>query len=182
MFTFKPCDIPGCFEVQPRIIGDARGQFIKVFHANTFEEYGLATDFKEEYYSHSRKGVVRGLHFQTPPADHIKMVYCVYGEVSDVLLDLRIGSPTYGKITSFILSAEKASCLYIPKGIAHGFCATSEWATLVYKVTTVYDPNNDSGVLWSSVPYDWPTKGPIVSERDSKFLALSQFVSPFTYE
>lgn len=182
MFKLKSSPIPGCFEVLPSVMNDARGSFVKVFHAERFRELGLATDFAEEYYSHSRKGVIRGMHFQTPPADHVKVVYCVQGEVFDVVLDLRVGSPTYGQTATFTLSASEGNYLYIPKGLAHGFCATSETATLVYKVSTVYSPENDSGVLWSSLDIDWPTDTPILSERDSRFSPFSEFKSPFTYE
>jgi dTDP-4-dehydrorhamnose 3,5-epimerase len=182
MFTLKPSSLPGCHEVLPRVMHDARGSFVKVFHRDAFRELGLETDFAEEYYSHSTRGVIRGMHFQTPPADHVKMVYCVHGEVFDVVLDLRVGSPTYGQVATFILSAETGNYLYIPKGFAHGFCALSETATLVYKVSTVYSPENDAGVLWSSMDVDWPAGAPIVSERDSRFSPLSEFESPFTYE
>lgn len=161
---------------------DARGSFVKVFHADAFRELGLATEFTEEYYSHSHKGVIRGMHFQTPPADHAKMVYCVRGEVFDVVLDLRVGSPTYGQAATFVLSAEAGNYVYIPKGLAHGFCALSDTATLVYKVTTVYAPQSDAGVLWSSVDVDWPVETPILSERDARFPRFDQFESPFTYE
>jgi len=182
MFTLKPSAIAGCQEVQPRVMHDARGSFVKVFHADAFRELGLATEFTEEYYSHSHKGVIRGMHFQTPPADHAKMVYCVRGEVFDVVLDLRVGSPTYGQAATFVLSAEAGNYVYIPKGLAHGFCALSDTATLVYKVTTVYAPQSDAGVLWSSVDVDWPVETPILSERDARFPRFDQFESPFTYE
>lgn len=182
MFTLNDTAIPGCFEVQPKVMVDARGRFVKVFHEEAFAKMGLVTNFAEEYYSTSIRGVVRGMHFQTPPMDHVKMVYCVQGEVFDVLLDLRRGSPTYGKPASFHLSAEKGNYLYIPKGLAHGFCALSETATLIYKVTTVYAPKNDAGVLWSSVGVRWPVENPVVSERDTGFKPLSEFESPFVYE
>lgn len=182
MFALHPSSIPGCFEVQPRLLDDERGRFVKVFHADAFTESGLATDFKEEYYSRSKQGVIRGMHFQTPPADHVKVVYCTHGEVFDVVLDLRVGSPTYGQVATYILSADKGNYLYIPKGLAHGFCTLSDSATLVYKVTTVYAPESDSGVLWSSVPVDWPVPAPIVSKRDAGLIKFSDFESPFVYE
>ncbi len=182
MFTINDTAIQGCYEIQPRVIDDLRGRFVKVFHKAAFAERQLETDFVEEYYSHSRKGVIRGLHFQTPPYDHVKMVYCVCGEVFDVVLDLRVGSPTYGKAASFCLSAEKGNYLYIPKGLAHGFCVTSELATLTYKVSTVYVPENDAGLLWSSVDIEWPADAPIVSNRDKTFSTLADFESPFRYE
>jgi dTDP-4-dehydrorhamnose 3,5-epimerase len=121
------------------------------------------------------------MHFQAPPSDHVKLVYCVHGEVMDVVLDLRKGSPTYGQAESIRLSAERGNYLYIPKGIAHGFCATSDVATLVYKVSTVHDPLNDTGVLWNSFGFSWPTPEPVISARDYSFKTLSAFDSPFFY-
>ena len=179
MFELRASAIPGCLEIQPRIHRDIRGRLLKVFHRESFVELGLETDFAEEFYSISNRGVIRGLHFQSPPMDHVKMVYCVQGEVFDAVLDLRIGSPTYGKTASFKLSSDKGNCLYIPKGLAHGFCATSEIATLVYKVSTVHSPQHDSGILWNSVDIDWPTKLPVISERDSSFKPFSDFESQF---
>lgn len=182
MFALLPSAIPGCVEVQPPVMDDERGRFVKVFHSDAFAELGLATEFKEEYYSHSKLGVVRGMHFQTPPADHAKLVYCPHGEVFDVVLDLRVGSPTYGEVATFALSAAKGNYVYIPKGLAHGFCTVSDSATLVYKVTTMYAPANDSGVLWSSVPVEWPVTAPIVSTRDAGLTNFADFESPFVYE
>jgi len=182
MFSLRKTKLTGCFEVQPRIFDDDRGRFVKVFHEDEFRKLGLETDFKEEYYSHSKRGVIRGMHFQLPPSEHVKLVYCVQGEVQDVVLDLRKGSPTYGLADSIKLSAEQGNYLYIPKGLAHGFCATSTVATLVYKVSTVYDPQHDSGVLWNSFGVDWPTLEPIISSRDTSFKPLSEFESPFLYE
>ncbi len=182
MFALKETVIPGCYEVQPRILDDPRGRFVKVFHHDEFAKLGLETSFTEEYYSCSRRGVIRGMHFQKPPSDHVKLVYCVHGEVQDVVLDLRIGSPTYGQAASITLSAQKGSFIYIPKGLAHGFCALSEVATLVYRVSSVYDPQKDAGVLWSSFRYNWPTIEPVISERDASFISLNNFKSPFVYE
>jgi len=182
MFSLRETKLPGCFEVQPRIFDDDRGRFVKVFHQDEFLRLGLETNFKEEYYSHSRKGVIRGMHFQLPPSDHVKLVYCVQGDVQDVVLDLRKGSPTYGLADTIKLTAEQGNYLYIPKGLAHGFCTTSAVATLVYKVSTVYDLQHDSGVLWDSFGVEWPTLEPVISSRDTSFKSLSEFTSPFLYE
>ena len=178
---FEKIETPleGCFELLPIIRGDNRGSFVKTFHADEFAKLGLATDFKEEYYSTSIKNVIRGMHFQTPPADHVKLVYCMEGAVKDVLVDLRKNSATFGKHCAFNLTAEKANMLYIPKGLAHGFLTLSERATMVYKVTTVYSPENDKGVLWSSCGIDWQCNAPILSERDKKHPPLAEFDSPF---
>jgi dTDP-4-dehydrorhamnose 3,5-epimerase len=169
IFTRTETAIPGCFELQPRKLDDARGSFVKTFHCTAFAELGLATDWREEYYSVSGKGVLRGLHFQAPPHDHAKLVYCVSGSVLDAVLDMRTGSPSYGCHALLELSAEKANMLYIPKGLAHGFYTLSDKATMMYKVTTVYAPAADSGVLWSSAGIPWPDTSPLISERDSSF-------------
>ncbi|MET0107020.1 MAG: dTDP-4-dehydrorhamnose 3,5-epimerase [Sedimenticola sp.] len=182
MFELKETSIHGCFEVRPLIFDDTRGRFVKVFHQDEYRKLGLETLFTEEYYSQSNRGVIRGMHFQTPPFEHVKVVFCVQGEVQDVVLDLRKGSSTYGQSTPIHLSAQQGNFVYIPKGLAHGFCVTSETATLVYKVSTVYNPNNDTGVLWDSFGFKWPTLNPIISERDASFKPLSQFDSPFEYE
>jgi dTDP-4-dehydrorhamnose 3,5-epimerase len=122
------------------------------------------------------------MHFQVPPSAHVKLVYCVLGEVEDVVLDLRMGSPTYGMAESINLSSDVGNCVYIPAGFAHGFYVRSDLATLVYKVTTVHDPVNDSGILWSSFNHDWPNSAPLISSRDSGLLAFTEFQSPFIYD
>lgn len=181
MFAVTPSALPGCVALQPRVLADARGRFVKTFHAEAFRALGLETAFVEQYYSHSQAGVVRGMHFQRPPAQHAKLVYCTAGEVFDVVLDLRVGSPTYGQAATFTLSAEQGNALYIPAGLAHGFCALVE-ATLVYNVTSVYAPEQDDGVRWDSIGVDWPVAAPLVSPRDALFPALADFASPFNYD
>ena len=167
------------FELQPIVRGDSRGSFVKIFHADTFAELGLAADFKEEFFSTSIKNVLRGMHFQTPPDDHDKVVCCMEGAVKDVVVDLRKNSPTFGKHFMLELSAEKSNMLYIPKGLAHGFLTLSERATMLYNVTTVYSPENDKGILWSSCGIDWQCDAPILSDRDKNHPTLAEFDSPF---
>lgn len=174
--------IPGCFELHPAPFRDERGVFVKTFHEDNYAQNGLETYFAEEYYSLSHRGVLRGLHFQLPPRDHTKLVYCVAGEVIDAVVDLRVGSPAYGKFETFNLSAEKANMIYIPPGLAHGFYVVSQSAIMMYKVTTVYSPEHDTGILWNSAGIPWPDMHPVVSKRDSEFIALVDFKSPFTYQ
>ncbi|MGB9935609.1 MULTISPECIES: dTDP-4-dehydrorhamnose 3,5-epimerase [Thermodesulfovibrio] len=176
--------ISGCFEIIPKVFKDKRGIFVKVFNYSFYKHKGFEMDFKEQFYSVSHKGVIRGLHFQVPPKDHDKVIYCPYGRVFDVVVDLRVGSPTYGQFDVFELSDEKANLVYIPKGLAHGFCTLSETAILVYILTTEYSPEHDSGILWNSLNIPWPISGDeaIISERDSKFLPFESFKSPFTYK
>ena len=182
MFTLKPSKLAGCYELQPKAFEDPRGRFVKVFHEPTFAAQGLCTSFVEEYYSVSYKNVVRGMHFQLPPNDLIKMVYCVEGEVLDAVVDLRKGSPTFDHFDLFKLSAAKANSLYIPKGMAHGFCVQSERAIIVYKVNAVYSPEHDAGVSWNSIGIPWPVTAPVLSARDAAFPRLDEFKSPFFYE
>jgi len=178
----KQTEIPGCFEIFPKVFRDERGVFVKTFHEDVLRERGLETRFAEEYYSFSHKRVLRGLHFQLPPKDHVKLVYCVSGKVLDAVVDLRVGSPTYGEFETFELSSEKANMIYIPKGLAHGFYVLSESAIMMYKVTTVYSPEHDTGILWNSVGIPWPDLNPIISKRDSEFKSFRDFKSPFIYQ
>ena len=179
MFQIKKSKIDGCLEIFSRVQKDNRGSFVKVFHKPAFQKLGIESEFEEEYYSQSFKNVIRGLHFQLPPKDHDKIIFCINGSVLDVVVDLRKESPTYGKHHSFELNAKQANMIYIPKGMAHGFCSISESSTLVYKTSTVYDPKYDSGILWNSLDINWPTNDPIMSDRDKDFLDFSLFKSPF---
>jgi dTDP-4-dehydrorhamnose 3,5-epimerase len=173
--------IPGCFELKLVIHEDIRGRFVKVFQREDFLRHGMTTEFAEVYYSVSHKGVLRGLHFVLPPKDQDKLVYCVQGEVFDAVVDLRKGSPAYGKHALFRLSGERANMVYIPKGCAHGFYALSEQATLVYQVTTAYDPELDAGIRWDSAGIPWPDAVPTLSGRDQGFPTLAEFASPFEF-
>jgi dTDP-4-dehydrorhamnose 3,5-epimerase len=174
--------IPGCYELFPIIHKDKRGFFVKTFHFPTFKKFGLETNFKEEYYSVSKKNVVRGLHFQIPPKGHSKLVYCIAGIVKDVVVDLRVGSPTYGKNLSIILSSDKGNMIYIPEGLAHGFFTLSKFSTLIYKTTNIHDPKKDIGIKWDSAGISWPKKNIIISERDKSFLPFKNFKSPFRFK
>ena len=173
--------ISGCYQVQPMIHDDERGRFVKTLRESVYAQHGLRCDFSEEYYSTSRRNVLRGMHFQEPPFDHEKLVYCVSGSVLDVIVDLRTGSPSEGHCISVELDDVDCHAMYIPRGCAHGFLTRSESATLVYKTTTEYSPEHDAGVLWSSVQFDWPLDEPVLSERDRNFPALQDYDSPFRY-
>lgn len=173
--------IPQCFIIYPQIITDQRGSFAKVFHKDTFEKHNLETNYAEQYFSHSHKRVLRGMHFQLPPVEHAKLVYCIYGEVLDVVVDLRKGSPIFKKYQVFELDDQKQHALYIPPGLAHGFLTLSEKAIMVYNVSTVYAPEHDTGIKWDSIDFAWPVESPVISERDQKFAQLADFDSPFRY-
>jgi dTDP-4-dehydrorhamnose 3,5-epimerase len=178
--ALRAAGLPGCFEIEPLASADERGRFVKPFHAPTFAAHGLASDFAEAFYTVSRCGALRGMHFQLPPHAHAKLVYCVSGTILDVLLDLRVGSPTFGQHRVFELNGERPLALYLPPGVAHGFYATSE-ATLAYHVTTPHAPRHDGGVRWDSFGMAWPTRAPILSARDRVLPSVDEFASPFAF-
>ncbi len=174
-----PTSLAQTYVVETARFKDERGVFVKTFHEKTFRELGLETSFPEEYYSVSRKKVLRGLHFQVPPHQHTKLVYCVAGSVFDAVLDLREHSHTYGKYETFELDEDSANALYVPPGLAHGFYALSEKAIMLYKVSTAYSPEHDTGILWNSIDIPWPDTDPVISERDRQLAEFDKFVSPF---
>ncbi|MDN4620959.1 dTDP-4-dehydrorhamnose 3,5-epimerase [Paenibacillus sp. PsM32] len=176
-----PTFIPGCHEIAPKIVNDIRGSFVKTFHENWFKDNNLESSFKEQYFSVSKKNVLRGLHFQAPPHDHVKLVYCVHGEIFDVVLDIRKGSPTYGHHHIFYLDSVKSNIAYIPRGFAHGFYVKSEFATVVYNVSSVYNASYDKGIHWDSANILWPKGSPIISERDENFMAFEKSEDYFLY-
>lgn len=178
--NFQANSLPGVVHISHKRFEDNRGSFVKTYSHKLFSENDALTDLKEEFYSSSKKGVLRGMHFQTPPHDHAKVAYCPLGSVLDVLLDLRQGL-TYGKTTSFLLTAANPSTLIIPKGIAHGFLSLEENSIMVYKTTTDYASSHDAGIKWDSFGFDWKLEGnPILSKRDANHSSFSDFVSPFT--
>ena len=175
----KPTPLDGCFELRPLTHQDKRGSFTKIFHTNDFKDMKLNTNWVEEYFTLSKKNVLRGMHLQLPPSDHFKMVYCLEGEVLDVVLDLRSSSATYGKSYSLNLSSENKIGLYIPKGVAHGFLSLTRNSLLTYKVSSVYSQEHDSGISWKSFGFNWPIDDPIISLRDQKLEKLENFHTPF---
>jgi dTDP-4-dehydrorhamnose 3,5-epimerase len=176
-----PTIIPGCFELRPSLKRDHRGFFAKMFHKPQWQDLGLQTEFAEEYITYSLPGTLRGLHFQAPPMAHDKVVFCLCGEAFDVAVDLRRGSPAYGKHFTLNLSSMQSNALYIPAGVAHGFCVRGGEVLLYYKLSTVYSPALDMGIHWDSVGVAWPLVDPIISERDRALPKLEEFSSPFTF-
>jgi dTDP-4-dehydrorhamnose 3,5-epimerase len=174
----EPVAIGGVMRIEHDSGSDVRGSFFKVFRwdREPFAQFEVA--FAECYYSFSRRGVLRGLHFQVPPHDHLKLVTCVAGEVFDCIVDLRTSSPTYADAYHCQLSPGQS--VLIPPGCAHGFVAVSDVdALLVYHVTTVHAPEHDAGIHWTSVDVPWPIRAPIVSERDQRLPLLAEYRSPF---
>jgi len=144
---------------------DIRGSFIKIHNRDYFMENGLETNFKESYYSISHKNVIRGMHFQIPPAEHTKLVFVNHGAIIDVVLDIRRNSNTYGKFFSCKMS-KNTTLLYIPIGCAHGFLSLEDNSIVSYFQTSVYNRECDKGIRYDSFGMDWGIVNPIVSERD----------------
>jgi dTDP-4-dehydrorhamnose 3,5-epimerase len=179
---FVKTSIPGCYVIRPWRHLDERGLFVKTFHAEAFRELGLETDFREDFYSVSRKGVLRGMHFQRPPYQQAKLVHCVKGRILDAVVDLRNDSQNFGALETLELSDENGWVLYLPPGVAHGFYVLSDEAITAYRVTMEYCPEADSGVRWNSCGIDWPTNSPIISARDSGLPNLDDVRNLFTCE
>ncbi len=174
-----PQVIEGVFLVKNFVAEDNRGFFVKTFNEEIFAKLGMQTQYKESYYSLSHKDVIRGMHFQQPPFDHEKLVYVTNGEILDVVLDIRKASKTYGKYISVSLK-ENSDSIYIPRGCAHGFLTISNSATVVYNVSTTYQPSADAGIRWDSFGFDWlGVVNPIISKRDQEFSILELFKSQF---
>jgi dTDP-4-dehydrorhamnose 3,5-epimerase len=172
-------DLAGCFLLHSPVASDARGSFTKTFHAAVFSEAGLRTDWRETYSSTSRQGVIRGMHFQTPPADHAKLAFCTAGKVLDVVLDLRRSSPTFGQHCAFQLDEAAGTGVYIPSGCAHGFLSLTQSSTMLYQVTSVHSAAHDAGIAWDSFGFAWPVEAPILSDRDRRHPPLRSFETPF---
>ncbi len=172
-------DFEGLYIIKNQILGDARGAFIKKYNAEVFEANGVFFDLKEQYYSLSQKGVVRGMHFQVPPYDHSKLIYVIRGSILDVALDIRKNSPTYGKCFSCVLSGSENTSLFLPKGFAHGFRSLEDDTLMMYNVSSGYHQECDCGISWDSIGFDWNIETPVLSERDKTFPALKDFHSPF---
>ncbi|WP_040726089.1 dTDP-4-dehydrorhamnose 3,5-epimerase [Thiomicrorhabdus sp. Kp2] len=171
----KETNLDGVFEIENKVFEDIRGKFVKTFHEDVFQSHGLERDFKESFYSTSKKGVLRGMHFQLPPHDHAKLVYVADGEILDVVVDIRKESPTFGQHFSTRLSSENAKSLYMGKGYAHGFLTLTDSATVIYLTTTLHQPDYDSGIRWDSFGFEWPsfTEDLIISNRDQSFSRLN---------
>lgn len=177
----RPTAVEGCHELRLDPKPDRRGEFLKLFHATTFAELGLTFDVRELFWSRSHVGVVRGLHFQSPPADVAKLVCCLDGAVLDVVVDLRVGSPTYHAHCVVTLSAEAGNAVFVPEGCAHGFLVTEGDALVLYAQSGEWDGDREGGILWSSAGVDWPVDpaGAVLSDRDAAFPRLDELDSPF---
>ena len=168
-----------CCLIEVDHYSDNRGLFSKFYSEEEFDRHGINMDVKEQFYTTSKKNVIRGMHFQIPPYHHDKLVTCVSGSVIDVVLDLRKSSASYGKFESFKLDSENKSIIYIPKGFAHGFLSNEENTSMMYAVSSIHSPDHDQGILWNSFGFDWQCKDPIISERDKNHVLFEDFSTVF---
>lgn len=162
-------DLPGCVVIEPAVFGDERGFFFETWNADRYGEHGLPARFVQSNVSSSARGVLRGLHYQWPNPQG-KLVSVLEGEVYDVAVDIRRGSPHFGRWTAVVLSAENKRQFWIPEGFAHGFVVLSERAIFSYLCTAQYDKAADAGVRWNdaAIGIDWPVDEPLLSDKDAK--------------
>ena len=185
-FLFEPTNIADVILIKPTVFYDDRGFFMEAYKKSEFEKVGIDTDFVQDNHSKSIKGVLRGLHYQIEPRSQGKLVRCVKGKIFDVAVDIRIGSPTFGKWVGVELSEENKFILWIPRGFAHGFLTLSEEAEIIYKISgSEYSPEHDRSIRWNDpdINIDWPIDGrPILSEKDRKAPLLKDAEINFIYE
>ena len=176
--------LDGLVLLEPDVFGDERGFFVETFSAEPWSELGIGTQFVQHNHSRSNLGTVRGMHFQTTPGQ-AKLLRCARGRIFDVAVDLRRGSPTFGKWEGHVLDDQKHHQLFVPVGFAHGFCVLSELADVAYLVSSAYDPATEEGIAWDDpeVGIEWPVSEPILSERDRSAPRLETVKSglPFRY-
>ena len=166
--TVETCQIEGLKVVTPTVFGDERGYFMETYNYNDFKEAGIDMEFVQDNQSASKKGVLRGLHFQIPPMAQAKLVRVTRGAVFDVVVDLRKGSATFGKWQGFTLSAENFLQLLVPKGMAHGYMTLTGHVEFLYKVDAPYAPGHEGGIRWNDPDLNiaWPDLPPILSDKD----------------
>ena len=169
-----PIDIPGVLLLEPSVISDQRGCFTETYHEQRYGDAGITEHFVQDNCSRSVRNTVRGLHFQEPHAQG-KLVMALEGTVYDVVVDIRKGSPTFGKWYGVELSGKTLHQIYIPPGCAHGFCVTSETATFLYKCTAYYSPRDERGILWNDPALGilWPIREPFLSQKDQAYPTLA---------
>ncbi len=181
---FKTTELKDVIEIQPTIFGDHRGYFLESYQKKLFFDNGIAVDFVQDNQSLSNKDVLRGLHYQKPPYTQGKLVKVALGSVLDIAVDLRVGSPSYGKHISLILSSEKQNMLWIPPGFAHGFLTLEDNTIFQYKCTQYYEKSSEETLLWNDpeLEIDWGITNPIVSEKDKTGIPLKNLEKRFVYD
>jgi dTDP-4-dehydrorhamnose 3,5-epimerase len=180
-FRFEPQTIPDVVLVHPTRHADQRGYFEETYRRSAFEQAGITAPFVQDNFARSTRGVLRGLHFQLPPAAQGKLVSVAAGRIFDVAVDLRAQSPTFGQWVGCTLDADERALLWIPEGFAHGYVVLSETADVVYKVTAEYVAHLDRGVRWDdpAIGIEWPIRDPMVSEKDRKQPTLDEAEKAF---
>lgn len=183
-FEFTRLKIPDVLLIRAKAFPDHRGYFMEAYKRSEFVANGIAQAFVQHNCSYSVRGVLRGLHYQMHPMAQGKLVSVLRGEIYDVVVDIRDGSPTYRRWVGIQLSAEDHASVYIPIGFAHGFQALSEEAIVVYKVTEEYAPEADRGIIWNDpeLAIDWPIKGAILSPKDEELPSLAEAENNFVYD
>jgi dTDP-4-dehydrorhamnose 3,5-epimerase len=183
-FRFQRLEIPELVLIEAQNFEDHRGFFMETYKRSEFSANGIPQVFVQDNYSHSLRGVLRGLHYQKHPKAQEKLVMVLSGEMFDVALDIRKGSPTYGQWAGVVLSARKRHMLYIPVGFAHGFCVLSEEADILYKITEEYTPELERGVIWNDpeIGIRWPINDPILSAKDAQLPPLKDADNDFLCE
>lgn len=169
----KHTEFPGLLVIEPNVFQDNRGYFYESFRKDELKNNGIDVDFVQDNQSKSTKGVLRGLHYQLNYGQG-KLVRCSLGEIFDVALDIRKGSPTFGNVFTKLLNDKEHTSLYIPPGFAHGFCVVSDSAIFEYKCTNVYHPEDEYGIHWNNEKIKWPISEPVMSDRDQSFLPLNE--------
>ena len=171
-------EIPGVLLIEPAVYSDERGFFMETYHAGKYASFGIPENFVQDNHSKSMKGTLRGLHYQLG-APQGKLVRVSGGAVFDVAVDVRKGSPWFGRWVGAVLSAENKHQMYIPEGFAHGFCVTSDSAEFQYKCTDYYTPAEERSIIWNDpeIAIDWPIKSPLVSDKDGKAEFLSEMAN-----
>jgi len=166
---FFDMSLPGVILIEPQVVTDPRGFFLETFHQEKYGDRGVGRHFVQDNLSHSQRGTLRGLHYQLGHAQG-KLVYVVNGEIFDVAVDIRYGSPTFGQWVGAYLSDKNKHQIYVPEGFAHGFCVLSDTADVIYKCTDFYSPPDERGIFWAdpTINIDWPITTPILSEKDSR--------------
>lgn len=177
-----PTALPGVLIIEPQVFADRRGFFLESYHLARYAEHGIDVAFVQDNHSRSTRGTLRGLHYQAPPGQ-AKLVRVTAGEVFDVAVDIRWGSPTFGRWVGVTLSAENHRQLFVPTGFAHGFCVVSETADFLYKVTSYYDPSAERGIAWDdpALGIEWPVEDPILSDRDRQHPRLADAAREYVY-
>lgn len=182
--TVTETPLPGVLVVEPRLHRDARGVFCETYHEGRYRAAGIDARFVQTNVSRSRRGTLRGLHFQAPPHAQAKLVSVLDGAVFDVAVDLRVGSPTFGEWFGTDLAAESMRQVFVPEGFAHGFVVTSETALVSYACSAEYAPEAERSVAWDDpdIGVVWPVAAPALSDKDAAALQLAESPSPFTFD